>query len=138
MTDDLLTPEAVRGRAAILTGLAEADRLPGWRLHPEILPATADFVAQVIRENHPSLDIPLHARWRHFPPGQWEALRAALPPDEQGPAGFDLAIISVLLDAGAGMGWRWRAGDGAVFARSEGLAAASLAMFAREIGRAHV
>lgn len=131
MTDELLTPEAVRERAAILTGLAEADQLPGWRLHPERLPATADVVAQVIRENYPSLDIPLHARWRHFPPGRWEALRASLPPAEQGPAGFDLAIISVLLDAGAGMGWRWRDGDGAVFARSEGLAAASLAMFAR-------
>lgn len=129
MTDDLLTPEAVRERAEILFALAESNALPGWRLHPEKLPATADVVAQVIRENYPGLEVPFHARWRHFPSGRWERLRATLPPEEHGPAAFDLAIISVLLDAGAGMAWRWRAADGAVFSRSEGLAAASLAMF---------
>jgi len=131
VTPDLLTPEAVRARAEILHALAEADALPGWRLHPDRLAPTADYVAAVVRENYPDLQVPFHARWRHFPPGRWEALRATLPAAEQGPAAFDLAIISVLLDAGAGMRWRWRDGDGAVRARSEGLAAASLAMFAR-------
>ncbi len=129
MNEDLLTPEAVRARAGILFALAEQDALPGWRLHPERMEATADFVAQVIRENYPSLEVPFHARWRHFPPGRWEALRARLAAEDRGPAAFDLAIISVLLDAGAGMGWRWRDRDGAVFSRSEGLAVASLAMF---------
>ena len=45
-------------------------------------------------------------------------------------AEFDLAIISVLLDAGAGPGWRYREKDGTVSSRSEGLAIASLDMFA--------
>ena len=27
---------------------------------------TAAFVAEVIRENYPTLNVPLHARWRHF------------------------------------------------------------------------
>ncbi len=130
MTEELLTPEAVRERAGVLFELAERDALPGWRLHAQRMAPTADFVAQVIRENYPSLEVPFHARWRHFPPGRWEALRATLPPEQHGPAAFDLAIISVLLDAGAGMGWRWRDSDGRVFSRSEGLAAASLAMFA--------
>jgi hypothetical protein len=121
----------VRAQAGILTALAEADALPGWRLHPERLPETADLVAAVVRDNYPSLEVPYHARWRHFPPGRWEALRDSLPASEQPRAAFDLAIISVLLDAGAGMGWRWRDGDGAEFSRSEGLAMASLAMFAR-------
>ena len=43
---------------------------------------------------------------------------------------FDLAIVSVLLDAGAGPQWRYR--DpliGHEFARSEGLALASINMF---------
>ena len=46
---------------------------------------------------------------------------------EQARAEFDLAITSVLLDAGAGAAWRYRDGaTGAVLARSEGLAVASL------------
>ena len=43
----------------------------------------------------------------------------------------DLATVSVLLDAGAGDRWRYREpGTEQVFARSEGLAVASLDMFA--------
>jgi hypothetical protein len=46
-------------------------------------------------------------------------------------AEFDLAIISVLLDAGAGPAWRYRDRvTGAEIGRSEGLALASLDMFA--------
>ncbi|MET0745543.1 MAG: DUF1688 family protein, partial [Microvirga sp.] len=45
-------------------------------------------------------------------------------------AAFDLAIVSVLLDAGAGPRWRYAEGrTGETFARSEGLAVASLDMF---------
>jgi hypothetical protein len=47
-------------------------------------------------------------------------------------AEFDLAIVSVLLDAGAGPSWRFRdAVTGTKIGRSEGLALASLDMFAR-------
>ncbi|MCA1654774.1 MAG: URC4/urg3 family protein, partial [Sphingomonadales bacterium] len=43
---------------------------------------------------------------------------------------FDLIIVSVLLDAGAGPDWRYRdAGSGLALARSEGLAVASQRMF---------
>ena len=46
-------------------------------------------------------------------------------------AEFDLAIVSVLLDAGAGAAWRYRdAVTGQGIGRSEGLAIASLDMFA--------
>src|SRR5690606_34053664 len=42
----------------------------------------------------------------------------------------DLAVVSVLLDAGAGADWRWREpGTGIELGRSEGLALASLAGF---------
>ena len=45
-------------------------------------------------------------------------------------AEFDLAIVSVLLDAGAGPDWHYRdAATGIVSGRSEGLALASLRMF---------
>ncbi len=45
-------------------------------------------------------------------------------------AEFDLAIVSVFLDAGAGPSWRYRdPGTGSAIGRSEGLGLASLAMF---------
>jgi hypothetical protein len=48
-------------------------------------------------------------------------------------AAFDLAITSVLLDAGAGAEWRYRddAATGLTAVRSEGLALASLRWFER-------
>jgi len=106
------------------------------------LPACADYVAGVIRRNYPTLDIPHHARWRHFSAGgvdRWGALRATLgdlDAAELARTRIDLCVVSVLLDAGAGPGWTYRepgtgldAGTGLVLARSEGLAVASLDAF---------
>jgi Protein of unknown function (DUF1688) len=132
----LLTPEAVRERSQELYALGLDGRLQAWVVQPEVMAATADLVAEVVRTNYPDLQVPFHARWRHFTVGghdRWTALRVSLPEDaaERARAGFDLAILSVLLDAGAGMAWRYReAATGADYSRSEGLAVASLAMFA--------
>ncbi|WP_164225928.1 DUF1688 family protein, partial [Stenotrophomonas maltophilia] len=67
------------------------------------LPATADLVVEVIRANYPGLDIPFHARWRHFVAAGRDLGREALAPiadpAERGRTAFDLAIVSVLLDA---------------------------------------
>jgi len=132
----LLTPEAVRDRAQALLALGLDQRLSGWSVHPERLGATADLVAAITRERYPDLAVPYHARWRHFAVGghdRWAALRPMLPTDpaERARAGFDAGIVSVLLDAGAGMAWRYReAATGESHGRSEGLAVASLAMFA--------
>ena len=53
---------------------------------------------------------------------------------ERARAAFDLAIVSVLLDAGAGPQWRYRdAATGESIGRSEGLALASLDMFAHGV-----
>src|SRR5262249_44165632 len=50
---------------------------------------------------------------------------------ERARAAFDLAIVSVLLDAGAGPSWTYHdQATGTRVGRSEGLALASLAMFA--------
>ena len=47
-------------------------------------------------------------------------------------------VPSVLLDAGAGAAWRWREpSSGELFARSEGLALASLALFERGLLSSH-
>jgi hypothetical protein len=132
----LLSAKAVRERAHEMLAAAERGELTSFTLDLDKLPGTAAFVAQVIRENYPSLQVPLHARWRHFRLGgidlwpQIVAARQWTDPAAQARAAFDLAIISVLLDAGAGPDWRYRDGvTGLQVARSEGLAIASLRMF---------
>lgn len=132
----LLTPEAVRERSQELYALGLDGRLQAWVVRPGAMATTAELVAEETRANYPDLQPPFHARWRHFAVGsqdRWGALRGTLPPDpaERARVAFDLVILSVLLDAGAGMAWRYReAVTGGEFARSEGLALASLAMFA--------
>jgi hypothetical protein len=132
----LLSAQAVRERAHEMLAAAERNELTSFTLNLGKLPNTAAFVAQVVRENYPSLHVPLHARWRHFSLGGidlWPQIAAArqwTDPAAQARAAFDLAIISVLLDAGAGPDWRYRDGvTGLQVARSEGLAIASLRMF---------
>lgn len=99
------------------------------------LPAAAAYVAETIQQNYPDLRVPLHARWRHFVVDgvdRWEdvAEEAAVGSAARAHIRFDLAVTSVLLDAGAGPGWRWQDPvSGQVLARSEGLAIASLAAF---------
>lgn len=132
----LLSADAVRERAAEMLGLGLNDALPNFRIDLAKLDSTAAFVADVIRGNYPSLNVPLHARWRHFVfagHDLWaEIARRTTWPDASAKAraAFDLAIISVLLDAGAGSRWRYTdSGTGLTVGRSEGLALASLRMF---------
>jgi hypothetical protein len=133
----LLNARAVRRSSAALFDLAVADRLDEWRVDLSRLEPVADYVAQVVRTRYPTLELPLHARWRHFVfEGRdlWAGMAAqAAWPDAaaKARAAFDLAITSVLLDAGAGPAWRYRdAQTGIIAARSEGLALASLRWFA--------
>ncbi|CEJ15182.1 hypothetical protein BN1110_05519 [bacterium YEK0313] len=129
----LLTASAVRERAGRMLDLGLDGKLAAFTVDMDRLPAAADLVVEVIRANYPSLDVPFHARWRHFVAGGRdlgrEALGAIADPAERGRTAFDLAIVSVLLDAGAGMGWRYRdAATGLDMSKSEGLAVASLRM----------
>jgi hypothetical protein len=132
----LLTPKAVRARARLLHEAGLAGRLDHFTVHPERLGALADYVVDTIRANYPTLDIPFHARWRHFASGgqdRWSEIDGAVAwpsTAARGRAAFDLAIVSVLLDAGAGPDWRFTdPATGLVSARSEGLGMASLRMF---------
>jgi hypothetical protein len=133
----LLTGSAVRERAQGLLTAGLHARLSHFSVHLDRFAPCADEVVATIREAYPSLDIPFHARWRHFSAGgidRWAALTEVgdwPDPASRARAAFDLAITSVLLDAGAGPDWRYAEGrTGEVFARSEGLAVASLDLFA--------
>ena len=132
----LLSAAAVRSRANEAFALAEAGELDDWTLNLDALPACADFVAEVVRKRYPMLDVPFHARWRHFVFGGrdlWREIAKEVTwrdADAKARAEFDLAITSVLLDAGAGAAWRFEdTSTDLVAARSEGLALASLRLF---------
>ncbi len=133
----LLTAQAVRDRAGMMLELGLRDGLSHFTIDLASLDAVADAVLATIRKNYPSLNIPFHARWRHFSidgVDRWAAIadRASWPDRAaRARAEFDLAIVSVLLDAGAGAAWRYRDSvSGRTIGRSEGLALASLDMFA--------
>ncbi|KPF66745.1 uracil phosphoribosyltransferase [Bosea sp. AAP35] len=133
----LLKPASIRARAQEMLRLGLAGKLLHFTVHSERLEACADYVLETIKLNYPTLDIPFHARWRHFTVAgmdRWSVLDLGAnfaDASERGRAAFDLAIVSVLLDAGAGPDWSYRdAATGKQIARSEGLALASLDMFA--------
>lgn len=133
----MLTSEAVRSRANHLFDLALMERLDHFRVDLSRLDPVADWVQRLIRSEHPTLDVPPHSRWRNFEVGgidRWGGLagsREWADGLEFGRASIDLAMVSVLIDAGAGPRWAYaEAATGETFARTEGLAVASLAMFA--------
>ncbi len=132
----LRSPMAIRERCGKLFSLACEDRLSHFYCDLSRLGRVADYVIEVIREQYPDLQIPFHSRWRHFEAGgvprltQLDGLTAGLSPVERAAAKFDLVIVSVLLDAGAGERWQYYEQEtGLVFRRSEGLAVASFQMF---------
>jgi hypothetical protein len=134
--DALLSAAAVRAKADEVFARALDGSLPHWRINLSALLACADFVAKTIRERYPTLDVPFHARWRHFVFGGrdlWSEIAANAAwrdADARARAEFDLAITSVLLDAGAGAAWTYSDdASGLKAARSEGLALASLHLF---------
>ncbi len=133
----LRSPEAIRARCGVILAAAREDRLEHFTLRPERLDAAAGYVAETIAASYPDLDVPLHSRWRHFSVSgrdRWGGLAAQLggvSREEVARIRFDLAVTSVLLDAGAGPDWRYRErASGETYARSEGLAVASIELFA--------
>ena len=119
-----------------MLALALDDKLPNFRIRPDGMDGVVDLVLQTTREGYPALDVPFHSRWRHFAlngDDRWSATAKQTrwpDPAARARAEFDLAMVSVFLDAGAGPSWRYRdAKSGLAIGRSEGLALASLAMF---------
>jgi hypothetical protein len=132
----LLTPEAVRQRCFEVFLAAEANALNFFQLNKENFDAAVELVVSEINYNYPNGNVPFHSRWRHFEYGGqdfWHDASFALVENtkaEVARARIDLAVISVLLDAGAGPDWSFLdAESGLTFGRSEGLAISSLRLF---------
>ena len=136
----LLNADAVRTHCEEIFAHVLAGKSTHFAFHPARISAAATYVAQVIRERYPDLNVPYHSRWRHFEAGgidRWSEVFRAQALDrhhdkaERARARIDLVIPSVLLDAGAGAAWRYHdAISGQTLTRSEGLGVASLALFA--------
>ena len=139
----LRSPEVIRTRCRQVLAAVGAGDSAHFHFEPTQLAAAADRVADVTRKRYPDLEVPYHSRWRHFEAGgidRHAPLRRQLLEQSGGDrkaaarALVDLAVVSVLLDAGAGPAWRWREPGtgieiGRAWGRSEGLALASLAGF---------
>jgi hypothetical protein len=131
----LTSPLAVAERCGNIFEAGRAGDLEHFRVVEERLGEAARYVAGVIESRHPKLDVPPHSRWRHFEVAGtdlWHQLAGTLEEDAHGLARirFDLAVTSVLLDAGAGPDWRYRhAASATDLSRSEGLAIASFEAF---------
>lgn len=138
----LLTLDAVRKESQrlwnhILTGASAY-----WSYDESRLAPLVDKLVQEIRTNYPDLEVPYHSRWRHYEILETDPLRFIselfidFPQEEarlqKARALFEIAIISVLLDAGAGDLWSYKDPDsGKKLNRSEGLAFASLELYRR-------
>ena len=132
----LLNAKAVRERAHRMLAIGLDGKLPNFRIHLDRMDNAVDLVLQTTRKAYPSFEVPFHSRWRHFVmngDNRWADIAGRINwPDRaaRARAEFDLAIVSVFLDAGAGPSWRYRdPKTGTAIGRSEGLGLASLAMF---------
>ena len=127
---ELLTAAAVRERCDIVFAAAECGETRHFRLVMARLEEAVGRVVDITRRRYPDLDVPYHSRWRHFSAGGVDRaaqIAARADPGEAARARIDLAVVSVLLDAGAGPQWRFHeAATGQILSRSEGLAVASL------------
>ena len=138
--DYLLSPKAIRDRTFKIYE-ASKDGKTNFQINEDKLENVASLVLDVIKDNYPSLEIPFHSRWGHFQVGGIdrnaklnEMISSKNKEDkkEQARIKLDLAITSVLLDAGAGPTWKFLenfSGDSKEFSRSEGLGVASWHMF---------
>ncbi len=129
----LFSLDTIRVQAHKILTLAKEDKLTYFAYHPQHLPTTAQLVIDVIKHNYPDLAVPYHSRWRHFEVDGLERIQTLLDSlgpishEEQGRILYELVIISVFLDAGAGAQWSYVEQEtGNTYSRSEGLAIASL------------
>ena len=129
-------PATIRARCAAILKSVESGVSPSFAIDRSRLPAVAERVAALTLKRYPDLVIPLHSRWRHFEAGgvdrkaEMDALLAGRSVADIARARFDLTVISVLLDAGAGPRWTYtEAASGQKLQRSEGLGVASFRAF---------
>ena len=132
----LRDPATIRARCEAIAAFVGEGRSQHFTLGRSKLDAVAQRIATPTRSRFPDLKIPYHSRWRHFEAGgvdrkgELDAKLAGRSHIAVARARIDLALVSVLLDAGAGPDWRFQEVEsGQAFGRSEGLGVASFRAF---------
>lgn len=128
----LRTTTAIRERAQQLLQRARVGNSAWFLVDDDALDRAAAEVADVTRSRYPTLAIPYHGRWRHVEAGgvdrrsELDSRTADSDVASRARSMIDLAVVSVLLDAGAGPDWHYTEnGTGLRLTRSEGLGVAS-------------
>jgi hypothetical protein len=136
----LFSTAAIRERCGQVMALAEKNQLEHFILNSAAIEQVVELVREEILRNYPQLDVPVHSRWRHFSvggvprEGRLDQALSGRSLRERCRAKLEVAIVSVLLDAGAGADWSFmEVPGGPKFQRSEGLAVASIHAFASGI-----
>ncbi|MGL6028495.1 MAG: URC4/urg3 family protein [Legionella sp.] len=134
--EHLNNPVTIREQSHRILTMAKKNQLQHFSLNPEQMLPTAQFIIEVIQQKYPDLNVPYHSRWRHFEADGIDRIATLMAPlqhlsvTEKGKILYEIAIISVLLDAGAGASWSFNeALSGKSYSRSEGLALASLQLY---------
>ena len=129
-------PLTIRQRCHHILNWVKEDKSPYFKYNAKQLDKVAEYVSAETLRNYPKLNVPFHARRQHFfvdgtnRVSNLKTKLSHLNPKEFARVEFELTIISVLLDAGAGPTWQYKEpNSGKVFARSEGLAVASFDLF---------
>ena len=136
----LRSTTTIRSRARGLLARARRGQSAWFVVNDGATITTAALVAELTQARYPDLKIPYHSRWRHFEAGSidrkglLDAAQGPVSREEKARAQIDLALISVLLDAGAGPDWHFSEAAAARhpaqdFSRSEGLGVASFHAF---------
>jgi len=130
---DILNPETIRLRSKNIFDGVESSDSNCFKLDRSAMQYASDEVIKLTRKNYPDLNVPYHSRWRHFEVDGEDLSAPILHNTEYRLAAeIELAIISVLMDAGAGKDWLYHdENTHKKYSRSEGLAIASLHGFAR-------
>jgi hypothetical protein len=128
----------IRERCCNIEAAVSAGQSRHFRIERNRLGDAAALVTEVTRRRYPDLVIPYHSRWRHFESGgidrcaELDRALVGRSGAECARARTDLAVVSVLLDAGAGASWGFVEHESSLrFTRSEGLGVASFRAFMR-------
>ncbi len=132
----LHSTDTIRDRATTLLTRAREGQSEWFTVDDDAIGTAVGLVADVTRARYPDLDVPFHSRWRHFEAAGVDRVAglaqrmSALTVAERISTRIDLAVVSVLLDAGAGPHWHFdEPGTGIRLTRSEGLGVASFHAF---------
>ncbi len=137
---ELRTTAEIRRRARYLLDRGRAGDSPWFTVEDDALISASATVAELTVQRFPDLVIPFHSRWRHFEAGgvdrvgELQDLLGGQDTAGRARALIDLAVVSVLLDAGSGPHWCYaEAATGQTLTRSEGLGVASFHAFTKGV-----